>query len=161
MATELKTELKVVMFTDQIGSTARSEQRTPAEKRQVSHEQSALTAEAAGLCRGVIIADTGDGHMLTFGACSDAVLCGHLIQKRVQERNAELTNPHLQFDLHIGMDFGEATMLLETATCARMPPIAQPACAASVLRERFTLQQTSSSIFTAGKRKLPMSVISI
>ena len=38
MATELKTELKVVMFTDQIGSTARSEQRTPAEKRQVSHE---------------------------------------------------------------------------------------------------------------------------
>ena len=49
--------------------------------------------------------------MLTFGACSDAVLCGHLIEKRVQERNAELKNPHLQFDLHIGMDFGEATML--------------------------------------------------
>ena len=94
------------MFTDQIGSTANSERRTPKEKRQVSEEQSALTAEAAGRCRGVIVADTGDGHMLTFNACSDAVLCGYLIQQSVRERNAALTHPNLKFDLHIGIEFG-------------------------------------------------------
>jgi hypothetical protein len=96
------------MFTDQIGSTARSEQRTASDKRRVSEEQSALTAQAAGLCRGQIISDTGDGHMLTFGACADAVLCGHLIQQSVQERNAHLSNANLQFDLHIGIDYGPA-----------------------------------------------------
>src|SRR5579862_8593022 len=105
------TEFKVVMFTDQIGSTPRSEQRTPAEKRRVSDEQSSLTAEATGLCRGVIVSDTGDGHMLTFGSCADAVLCGHLIQKRVQERNAIQGSPNLQFDLHIGIDAGLAVLL--------------------------------------------------
>lgn len=49
--------------------------------------------------------------MLMFDACSDAVLCGHLIQQRVRERNAGLTNPHLQFDLHIGIDYGEVVLL--------------------------------------------------
>jgi class 3 adenylate cyclase len=69
--------------------------------------------EAAGLCRGNIIADTGDGHMLTFRSCPEAILCGHLIQQRVRARNAALTDSPLQFDLHIGIDVVHAVPLAD------------------------------------------------
>jgi len=39
------TELKVVMFTDQVGSTSSMRQRTPAEIKKIAREQDDLTAE--------------------------------------------------------------------------------------------------------------------
>jgi class 3 adenylate cyclase len=107
----MATELKVIMFTDQIDSTRHMTERTPAEMKRIAHEQDDLTADAARQCRGVILKDTGDGHMIEFRACRDAVLCGSVIQRRVRERNAAQSSETLKFALHVGIDFGEAVVL--------------------------------------------------
>jgi hypothetical protein len=107
----LATELKVVMFTDQVNSTAGMTQRTPDEIRIVTREQNNLTAEAVSRCRGLMLKDTGDGHMIEFRACSDAVSCGALIQRYVGERNQSQSDERLKFGLHVGIDFGEAVVL--------------------------------------------------
>ena len=100
------------MFTDQIGSTQSMMQRTNEEIRRVAADLSRLTAEAAGRCRGVILKDTGDGYMIEFRSCPDAVSCGALMQRYVAEHNhATRDNPRLQFELHIGIDVGEAVIL--------------------------------------------------
>lgn len=107
----MATELKVVMFTDQVNSTAHMTQRTPEESGIVTREQNNLTAEAVSRCRGVILKDTGDGHMIEFRSCADAVRCGHLIQSGVKERNGVQNNELLKFGLHVGIEFGEALVL--------------------------------------------------
>lgn len=107
----MPTELKVVMFADQIDSTKRMQQRTFAEVKVTALAQDSLTAEAVGLCRGKILKDTGDGHMIEFRSCSDAVRCGFIIQSRVRQRNDTLIQDQLKFDLHIGIDFGETVLM--------------------------------------------------
>ncbi len=107
----MTTELKVVMFTDQIDSTSGMAERTPAEIRKVARDQQDLTAEAVRQCRGAVLKDTGDGHMIEFRSCADAVRCGFVIQQRVRARNDAQTNDRLKFDLHVGIDFGEAVVL--------------------------------------------------
>jgi hypothetical protein len=100
------------MFTDQIDSTANMLRRTFPEVKRIAIDQDKLTAEAVGLCRGKILKDTGDGHIIEFLSCSDAVRCGFMIQRRVSERNAAHSeNGPLKFDLHIGIEFGEAIVL--------------------------------------------------
>lgn len=99
------------MFTDQIDSTANMRRRTFPEVKRIAIDQDKLTAEAVGLCRGKILKDTGDGHIIEFLSCSDAVRCGFIIQRRVRERNAAHSDDLLRFDLHIGIDFGEALVL--------------------------------------------------
>lgn len=108
----MTTELKVIMFTDQVGSTPGMKGRTYEETRRVAADLSRLTADAAGRCRGEILKDTGDGYMIAFRSCPDAVSCGALIQRYVAEHNrATSANPRLQFELHIGIDAGEALVL--------------------------------------------------
>jgi class 3 adenylate cyclase len=107
----LTTQLKVVMFTDQVNSTANMTGRTPDEIIIVTREQNNLTAKAVSRCHGVMLKDTGDGHMIEFNACSDAVRCGYLIQLYVKERNRSQSNERLKFELHVGIDFGEAVVL--------------------------------------------------
>lgn len=107
----MSTELKVVMFTDQVSSTRNMARRTPAEIKQVARAQDNLTAEAVKRCRGTILKDTGDGNFIEFPSCTDAVRCGFLLQRRVVERNESQTNERLRFDLHVGLDFGEAVVL--------------------------------------------------
>lgn len=107
----MATQLKVVMFTDQVNYTANTAARTHDETRIVAREQSNLTAEAVSRCHGRILKDTGDGHMIEFDACSDAVRCGYLIQQYVKERNQSQSNERLNFELHVGIDFGEAVVL--------------------------------------------------
>ncbi|MBV9926386.1 MAG: hypothetical protein JOZ96_15310 [Acidobacteria bacterium] len=109
----MSTQLKVVMFTDQVGSTRNMALRTPAEIKQVARAQDDLTAEVVKRCRGTILKDTGDGHLIVFSACSDAVRCGHLLQRRVAERNGAQSNERLRFELHVGIDFGEAVVLAD------------------------------------------------
>ncbi len=104
-------ELKVVMFTDQVSSTRSMAGRTPAEIKRVAREQDDLTAEAVKQCRGTILKDTGDGHFIEFSSCTDAVRCGFILQRRVAERNESQANERLRFDLHVGIDFGEAVVL--------------------------------------------------
>ncbi len=104
-------QLKIVMFTDQVNSTAHMAERTPDEIRTVTREQNNLTAEAVSRCHGRILKDTGDGHMIEFDACSDAARCGYLIQQYVKERNQSQSNQRLKFELHVGIDFGEAVVL--------------------------------------------------
>ncbi len=107
----MRTEVKVVMFTDEVKSTEHTTQRTPMEIKQVCDDQSQLTAEVVGQCNGTILKDTGDGAFIVFASCSDAVRCGFVLQKRVRERNKALKNPHLKFELHIGIDTGELVVL--------------------------------------------------
>ncbi len=107
----MATQLKIVMFTDQVNSTANMAERTPDEIRIVTREQNNLTAEAVSRCHGRILKDTGDGHMIEFDACSDAVRCGYLIQQYVKARNQSQSNERLKFELHVGIDFGEAVVL--------------------------------------------------
>ena len=104
-------QLKVIMFTDQVDSTSSMAKRLPDEIKQVDREQKGLTAEAVRECHGAILKDTGDGHMIEFRACSDAVLCGFVIQQRVKARNEAQTNEPLKFNLHVGIEFGEAVVL--------------------------------------------------
>jgi class 3 adenylate cyclase len=107
----LITELKVVMFTDQLNSTANMRQRTFAEIKKIAIEQDHLTAEAVGSCRGKILKDRGDGHLIEFQSCSNAVRCGFILQQRVNARNASQQHDHLRFELHIGIDLGEVMLL--------------------------------------------------
>jgi class 3 adenylate cyclase len=107
----MSTELKVVMFTDQVSSTRNMAGRTPAEIKQVARDQDDLTADAVKQCRGTILKDTGDGHFIEFVSCTDAVRCGFLLQRRVRERNESQSNERLRFELHVGIDFGEAVVL--------------------------------------------------
>src|SRR6267142_6273688 len=92
-------EIVVVMFTDQVGSTARTARRTPSERAQVNREQTALTLRLAQQCRGSVLKDTGDGAAIRFASCVDAVQCGSLIQQAVEERNVRTAIPLLQFEL--------------------------------------------------------------
>jgi len=107
----MQTQLKVIAFTDQVGSTTKTAQRTHAEIDRVNRDQQSLTVEIVQQCRGAILKDTGDGHMIEFLACSDAVRFGFIIQQRVKARNDAQTNDNLKFDLHVGIDFGEAIVL--------------------------------------------------
>lgn len=107
----MATELKVIMFTDQIDSTRHMAARTHAESLCIAQEQNDLTTEAVSQCRGAMLKDTGDGHMIVFSSCADAVRCGFLIQQRVRERNAAQPSEALKFELHVGIDFGEAVVL--------------------------------------------------
>ena len=107
----MATELKVIMFTDQVNSTGNMAQRTPDEIEIVTREQNNLTTEAVSRCRGVMLKDTGDGNMIEFRSCSDAVRCGYLIQRSVTERNQVQNNERLKFELHVGIEFGEAVVL--------------------------------------------------
>jgi len=107
----MPTELKVVMFTDQVKSTPNTALRTPAEIKQVNDAQKELTTGAVSQSRGTILKDTGDGHFVEFRSCSDAVRCGFILQQRVKERNEAQTNELLRFELHIGIDFGELVVL--------------------------------------------------
>ncbi|HEX6182622.1 MAG TPA: hypothetical protein VFZ44_01845 [Pyrinomonadaceae bacterium] len=107
----MSTELKVVMFTDQVSSTLNMTKRTPAEIKRIAREQDDLTADVVKQCRGTILKDTGDGHLIEFPSCTDAVRCGFLLQRRVAERNRSQADERLRFDLHVGIDFGEAVVL--------------------------------------------------
>jgi class 3 adenylate cyclase len=104
-------ETKVVMFTDEVNSTARNEDRTDDERTSVAKAQSKLTNTAVRGCRGKILKDTGDGHFMEFRSCADAVKCGHVLQKMVTEHNQAQTNDLLKFDLHVGIDSGDLTVL--------------------------------------------------
>lgn len=107
----MATELKVIMFTDQIDSTKHMAGRTPTEMKRIAREQDDLTADAVSQCRGVIPKDTGDGHMIVFRSCADAVRCGFMIQQRARARNAAQLSETLRFALHVGIDSGEAVVL--------------------------------------------------
>lgn len=104
-------QLKVIMFTDQVNSTGNMAELTPDEIRIMTREQNRLVTEAVSRCRGVMLKDTGDGHMIEFRACSDAVRCGYLIQNYVEARNRLQSNERLEFELHVGIEMGEAIVL--------------------------------------------------
>lgn len=107
----MSTELKVVMFIDQIDSTANTAQRGSTEIAQVAHEQDDLTSEALSVTRGRQLKDTGDGSVVLFSSVLNAVQAGVLVQQRVADRNAAQQNQRLRFDLHIGIDVGELVVL--------------------------------------------------
>jgi uncharacterized protein len=107
----MSSALKIVLFTDQVASTFQTTRRTPGEVRQVSRDLNDLTFEAAERHRGVILKDTGDGHLIEFRSCADAVRCGAVIQERVRQRNESLSDERLRFELHVGIDAGELEVL--------------------------------------------------
>ena len=107
----MSTELKVVMFTDQVKSTAHTARRTHAEIERVAREQDDLTVEVLRLTRGTFLKDTGDGCFAQFPGVLEAVQAGVLLQRRVAERNAAQADEQLRFELHVGIDVGELVVL--------------------------------------------------
>lgn len=107
----MSTELKVVMFTDQVKSTANTARRTHAEVEQITRAQDDLTAEVLRRTRGVLLKDTGDGCLAQFPAVLEAVQAGMLLQRRVAERNAAQRAEQMRFDLHVGIDLGDLVVL--------------------------------------------------
>jgi class 3 adenylate cyclase len=126
----MSTELKVVMFTDQVGSTLGMTRRTPAEIERIAREQDDLTIDAVKQCRGRLLKDTGDGHLIEFDSCADAVRCGFLLQRRVGERNESQADERLRFELHVGIDFGEAVVLPNGDLRANTANLAARVCSA-------------------------------
>jgi len=129
----MSSALRILMFTDQVRSTANTAKRSPAEIRQVSQDQERLTASVVRHCEGRIIGSRGDGAFIEFHSCDDAVRCAALLQQRVQARNETLANPLLRFELHIGIDVGEVETLASgevqgnaanraARVCAACPP---------------------------------------
>jgi Adenylate cyclase, family 3 (some proteins contain HAMP domain) len=131
------------MFTDQVDFTGNTALRTPDEIGIVTREQNELTTEAVSRCRGLMLNDTGDGHMIEFRACSDAVRCGSLIQKYVAERNQSQSNERLKFELHIGIEFGEAVLISEGGLHAN----------AANLAARITAQGPKGEVYFTEKVK--------
>jgi len=107
----MSTQLKVVMFTDQVKSTPNTAKRTQAEIKRISDEQKKLTQEVIKMYNGNIIKYTGDGHSIEFLSCSDSVKCGFTLQQKVKIRNDAQTNDHLKFELHIGIELGDVIVL--------------------------------------------------
>lgn len=107
----MTTELKVVMFTDQVRFTTNTSQRTSAEIALVTHEQADLTSEVLRVTHGVLLKDTGDGCFAQFSGVLEAVQAGMLLQQRVGERNAAQQNERLRFELRVGIDVGELVVL--------------------------------------------------
>src|SRR4051812_17439203 len=107
----MSTQLKIVMFTDQVDSTLNMARRTANENERISHEQEALTIELVSSCKGQIIKDTGDGHLIEFLSCADAVRCGWLLQQRIKAKNIAQISNTLRFELHIGIDVGEFSIM--------------------------------------------------
>lgn len=105
------TELKVLMFTDQVKSTAATELRTHEEVAEVARAQDDLTAEALRLTRGALLNYTGDGCVALFPSVLEAVQAGVLLQRRVAERNAVQPADHLRFELRVGIDLGDLLVL--------------------------------------------------
>jgi len=148
----MPTDLKVVMFTDQIGSTVNMAQRTPHEIKRVAREQDDLTAEVVKQCRGTILKDTGDGHFIEFPSCTDAVRCGFLLQRRVAERNESLAGGSLGFDLHIGIDFGEAVVLPGGDLRANTANLAARVCGQCPAGEVYFTEKVSAELNTREAR---------
>ncbi|HZT59690.1 MAG TPA: adenylate/guanylate cyclase domain-containing protein [Pyrinomonadaceae bacterium] len=142
----MSTELKVVMFTDQVSSTLNMTRRTPAEVKQVAREQDDLTADAVKQCRGTILKDTGDGHLVEFTSCADAVRCGFLLQRRVKERNDSQADERLRFDLHVGIDFGEAVVLAGGDLRANTANLAARVCSACPAGEVYFTEKVSKEL---------------
>ena len=83
------------------------ERRNSSQIRQVWTEQVAITNASLNLCKGVIVNNTGDGHICRFESASHAILCGWLMQKYTAERNDFQSDELLKFSIYVGIDVGE------------------------------------------------------
>lgn len=102
----MATRLKVVMFTDRVGSSRAATDIGDANRALVNRAQESITREIAAETRGVVIKFLGDGHLLTFDSASDALRAGWRIQERIAERSA-VVEEALRFQLRIGLDAGD------------------------------------------------------
>lgn len=107
----MSTQLKVVMFIDQIDSTATNARQTHKEIEITAREQDRTTTETVNEYGGKILRKNGDGVLAEFDSCANAVRCGAAVQQKVRARNAGQAYDLLKFDFHIGIDFGEVLVL--------------------------------------------------
>lgn len=102
----MATRLKVIVFTDRVGSSAAATDIGDANRARVNQSQELITREIAAETRGLVIKFLGDGHLLTFDSASDGLRAGYHIQARITEYNAG-ANEALRFHLRIGADVGD------------------------------------------------------
>ena len=100
----MATRLKVVMFTDRVGSSARSVDIGDANRARVNQTQDSTTRKVAAETRGLVIKFLGDGHLLTFDSASDGLRASFRIQTRIVAHNASVDET-LRFHLRIGLIF--------------------------------------------------------
>ena len=157
----MSTEIKVVMFTDQVRSTSNMARRTRSEIEKVASEQDQLTLEAVNRCRGKILKDTGDGHIIEFPSCSDAVRCGFIIQQGVRQRNASQEDAHLAFELHVGIDFGEALVLPTGDLRANTANLAARVCSECPPGEVYVTEKVKREISDREASLIPVGLFSL
>jgi class 3 adenylate cyclase len=122
----MATRLKVIVFTDRVGSSTAATDIGDASRARVNQTQELITRETAAETRGLVIKFLGDGHLLTFDSASDALRAGYRIQTRIAEYNAGTDEP-LRFHLRIGIDVGD----VDVGAPSRVAANTSPTCGAT------------------------------
>ncbi|MEA2368825.1 MAG: hypothetical protein QOH38_1543 [Thermoleophilaceae bacterium] len=98
-------ETVTVLFTDLVGSTGLATRVGPVAAEALRRDHFTILREAVDATGGREVKNVGDGLMVVFQSCSNAVACGVDMQQRVEQRNRRADE---QFAVRIGISMGEA-----------------------------------------------------
>lgn len=92
-----------VMFTDMVGSTAATAERSARAGDEVRRRLFALLRGAVAECGGTEVKNLGDGLMVTFPSAHAGIVCAARTQKRVARHNRRAAEPlHVRIGLSVG-----------------------------------------------------------
>jgi class 3 adenylate cyclase/tetratricopeptide (TPR) repeat protein len=98
-------ETVTVLFTDLVGSTGLAVRVGPAAAEELRREHFRVLREAINQTGGREVKNVGDGLMVVFSSCSEAVACSVGMQQRLEQRNRRADE---QLAVRIGVSTGEA-----------------------------------------------------
>jgi len=121
--------LAAVMFTDTVGFTA-STQANEGRTLELLRQQAELLRQLLALHQGREIKSTGDGFLVEFDSALKAVQCAVNIQRRIHERNSEVSQTpiRIRIGVHLGDVVQNGADILGDAVniAARIEPLADP-----------------------------------
>jgi class 3 adenylate cyclase len=100
-------ETVTVLFTDLVGSTGLAARVGPAVAEGLRRDHFAILRGAVEATEGREVKNVGDGLMVVFQSCSNAVGCGVEMQQRLEHRNRRANE---QFSVRVGISLGEANV---------------------------------------------------